>query len=303
MTWLILCIVAACAWAIGNFIDNYIADVIFKNKTPQALKAINGPFYLLIAGAIALIVGLEATEPLQIAMLMLSGALSSLASIPYYTALKHEEATGAAIYYQLIPVFYLVADWLIFQQEISGRQILAFLIIFAAPIVVIFSRKRAKTRRNEMTAGLLFVIYAIITVASGLFSTHFSDNIGFTTMFFWYLIGRGCCDLLLFIVNGSWRHRFKYIWRHKRKQFLISAITDQTFHTIAEFAYRSAMIIGVAALASVVANTAELIITFVLGIILSIIWPKFGREQIHRHIIIAHLLATILAVIGVIILQ
>ncbi len=303
MTWIILCIVAASAWAIGAFIDNYIADVIFKNKTPQALKAINGPFYLLIAGAIALFAGLEATEPLQIAMLMLSGALSSVGSIPYYNALKHEEATGAAIYYQLIPVFYLVADWIFFRQQISGQQILGFFIIFAAPVIVIFSRKRPKSRRNEMAAALLFILYAIITVASGLFSTHFSYNISFFTMFFWYLIGRGCCDVILFAINGSWRERFQYIWRRKRKQFLLSAITDQALHTVAEFAYRAAMILGVAALASVVANTAELIITFVLGIILSIIWPKFGREQIHRHIIIAHLLATVLAVIGVIILQ
>ena len=71
----------------------------------------------------------------------------------------------------------------------------------------------------------------------------------------------------------------------------------------AEFASRWSLILGVAALASVVANVAELILTFVLGLVLSAIWPKFGREKLNRHIIIAHLLAVVLCITGIIILQ
>ena len=303
MFWIILCLIAATAWSIGAFIDNYIADVIFKNKTPQAMKALNGPFYLIIAVAIMFFAGIEQAEPLQVAMLALSGVLSSLASIPYYNALKHEEATGAAIFYQFIPLMYLVADWLLFHENITSQQILGFIIILAAPTIVIFSRKRPKSRRTEMAAALLFIAYDLFVVASGLLSTHYSDNISFFTMFFWYLIGRGCSDIVLFIINRPWRERFKYVWRRNRSKFLLSVTINQTLHIIAEFASRTAMIIGVAALASALCNTSELIITFILGIILSIICPKFGRENIHRHIVIAHLLATILAVIGIIILQ
>ncbi len=303
MLWLFLCLYAATAWSFSAFIDNYITDVIFKNKTPQAMKLLNGPIYLLVAGAIALFAGLEHTELGQTGMLILSGVLSSFASIPYYLGLKHEEATGAAIFYQIIPLIYLVADWLIFGESITGQQILGFLIILAAPAIVIFSRKRAKSRRTEMAAALLFILYDVLVVSSGLISTHFSEGINFFTMFFWYLIGRGSCNLLLMAINKPWQERFKYIWRRKRKPFIISVGINQLIHTTAEFAARAAMILGVAALASVTCNTTELIITFVLGIILSLIWPKFGREKIHRHIIIAHLLATVLAVVGIIILQ
>ena len=104
-------------------------------------------------------------------------------------------------------------------------------------------------------------------------------------------------------INKPWQQRFKYIWRRKRKRFLIAILANQAISTSAELAIRAAMILGVTALVSVTCNAAELIITFLLGIVLSLIWPKFGRENIHRHVVIAHLLATVLAVVGIIILK
>lgn len=303
MLWLFLCLYAATAWSFGAFIDNYLTDVIFKNKTPQAMKLVNGLFYLLAALGFFLFANIENATPLQICFLLLSGALSSLASIPYYLGLKYEEATGAAIFYQIMPVLYLIADWAIFGQNISGQQILGFLVILAAPATIIFSRKRPKSRRTEVAAALLFLLYVSVSVASGLLSTHFGEGLSFPTMFFWYLIGRGVCDVILMAINKPWQQRFKYIWRRKRKRFLLAVLTNQLISTSAELTSRIAMILGVAALVSVICNAAELIITFVLGIVLSLIWPRFGREKIHRHIVIAHLLATVLAVVGIIILQ
>lgn len=303
MLWLFLCLYAATAWSFGAFLDNYLTDVIFKNKTPQAMKLVNGFSYLVIALGIFLFAPIENASLIQIVLLLLSGVLSSVASIPYYLGLKYEEATGAAIFCPIIPVLYLVADWAIFGQSITLEQILGFLVILAAPAIVVFSRKRPKSRRTEVAAALLFLLYISISVASGLLSTHFGEGLSFFTMFFWYLLGRGISDITLMAVNKPWQQRFKYIWRRKRKRFLIAILANQAISTSAELASRAAMVLGVTALVSVTSNAAELIITFLLGIVLSLIWPKFGRENIHRHVIVAHLLATILAVVGIIILK
>ena len=92
----------------------------------------------------------------------------------------------------------------------------------------------------------------------------------------------------------------KFIWRRKKWQFLFAEGTNQIICIIAEFLSRYALIIGVASLISVTYNVLELIFTFALGIILSIIWPKFGREKLNRHVVIAHFIAPILATIGII---
>lgn len=110
-------------------------------------------------------------------------------------------------------------------------------------------------------------------------------------------------DIFLYLCNKSWRQRILYIMRRKKKQFLAATLSGTLISLAGEFAYRQSLILGVTALASVVANASQLVITFILGIVLSLIWPKFGREKLNKHIVRAHLVATILATIGIIILQ
>ena len=95
----------------------------------------------------------------------------------------------------------------------------------------------------------------------------------------------------------------KYVWRRNWPKFILFSGTNQAICIIGEFLCRYALIIGTASLVAATYNVLELIFTFALGIILSIIWPKFGREKMERHVIVAHLIATILAAIGIILVQ
>ena len=267
------------------------------------MKVVNGITYLILVAVLYFVMPPEVIENWQIGLLILSGALASLASIPYFLGLKNEEATGATIYYQLIPLIYLIVGWSIFHEPITLRQVLGFIIIIIAPILIVFSRKRPRSRRKGFISALFFILYVVTVATSGLISTKVGESIPFFTVFFYFMLGRGITDVVLFILNKSWQQRMKYIWRRKRKVFLPTIIFNQIMTIAAEFASRWSLILGVAALASVIANVAELILTFVLGLVLSAIWPKFGREKLNRHIIIAHLLAVVLCITGIIILQ
>ena len=303
MLWLILSLFAALGWSIASFFDNYATDVVFRAKTPQAMKILNGIVYLVLAAIMFFVAPPEQIELWQAALLLLSGVVTSSASIFYYQGLKTEEATSATIYYQLIPVLYLIIGWIFFNETISLQQFLGFFIILSAPIIVIFSRKRPKSRRKEVAAGLFFLIYTIMAGASGLLSTEVGKDMNYQTVFFYFILGRGMMDILLYLCNKSWRQRILYIMRRKKKQFLAATLSGTLISLAGEFAYRQSLILGVTALASVVANASQLVITFILGIVLSLIWPKFGREKLKRHVIVAHLIAVVLCVVGVIILQ
>ncbi len=302
MLWLILCIIAALTWSVSAFIDNYQTDVIFKGKTPQAMKVLNGPVYILISVVVGIIMQIQIPEFAQIGLLMLSGALSSVGALAYYQALENEEATGAAIFYQLQPVLFLIVDFLIFGETITPKQILGFVVILMAPIIVVFSRKRAKSRRMAIHAALLLVLYVIIATASAEIAVRSSASIDYRSVFVFYLFGRGFTDCLLGLIP-KYRKRHKYILKRSPKAYVGTVVLNQCLCAFADFVYRYGLVIGVAALGSAVTNAAELILTFVLGIILSIVWPNFGREKLHRHLVIAHIIAVILCVIGIIIIQ
>ena len=303
MLWLFLCIAVALIWSFSAFIDNYVTDVIFRDKKPQSMKILNGISYLIFAAIVFFIFKIQDIPIDHIALLLLSGVASSVASIPYYLALREEESTTAAVFYQLIPVIYLLVDCFVFGESITPLQLIAFVIILTAPVIIIFSRKRPRSRRIEFSAALLLIVYVLFSALSGILSTHVGESYDFPTVFFYFLIGRGLSDIILYATHNDWQQRMKYIWRHKKWQFLFTVGFNQIICIIAEFLSRYALIIGIASLVSVTYNVMELIFTFVLGIILSIIWPKFGREKLNRHVIIAHLIAVVLATVGIILLQ
>ena len=303
MFWLIICVLVAIIWSLSAFIDNYATDVIFHGKKPQSMKIFNGISYLIFATLVFLLFGVKEIAIKDICLILLSGATASLSSIPYYLALRKEEATTAAVFYQLIPVIYLFVDWLIFGQAITSLQLLAFMIIISAPIIIISSRKRLRSRRIEFKAALLLLLFVTLSAASGVLSTHAGEHYNYYSVFFYFLVGRGISDIILFTTHRDWQKRMKYIWQHKRKDFLIAEGINQVICIIADFLSRYALIIGIASLVSVTYNVLELIFTFILGIILSIIWPKFGREKLNRHIVLAHLIAVVLATVGIILIQ
>ncbi|MBR0134067.1 hypothetical protein IJM16_02270, partial [Candidatus Saccharibacteria bacterium] len=220
-----------------------------------------------------------------------------------YRALKHEETTTASIFLQVVPVIYLIGDFLVFGEKITAMQLLAFFIIISAPMVVIFSRRRKRMRKLEIGAALLLLAYSVLAATSGLITSHAGAGYDFNNVFAYFVIGRGIMDLIYYFCNPSWQKRYKYVHKHDFKRLYISLTAAQVIFLIAEFAGRYALIIGIPALVSVTSTALELIVVFVLGIILSIIVPVFGREKLSKHIIIAHLIATILAVTGIIILQ
>ena len=303
MLWLILCAISAGIWAISIILDNYLSDVLFKGRQTSSMKGLNGVFYLFCAVLTIIIFGIPTLDLTIVGLMLLAGFLSAIASLPYYRALKDEESTTAAIFFQLIPFFYLIADGLIFRETITPIQLIAFVLMMTATAVVIFSRRRARMRKMEYTSALLFIAYDFFIALSGIITTHIGETHAFTSIFFWFLIGRGVTDVLLYLFNPSWRKRIKYICRHHKAELIGIVGINQIICVIAEFASRYALIIGIAAVVSATNSIMELVFTFILGIVLSIIWPKFGREKLSRHIIIAHLIAVVLATIAIILIH
>lgn len=301
MQWIIFCLIAAVVFSISVFIDNYLTDVIFKSRTPQAIKAIDCVLYTILAIIIATVFGLEST-PISIILLALtSGAITSLSSIFYYLALRDEEATTAAVFFQIIPILCIIADFFILGHEITLQQIFGFILVLLAPIIIAFSRRRKSMRKLEIKAFGLFMAYVIFHAIGSIgYAKAEQYNPDAMTLFFWFIAGRALFDTVSTILMPSYRKRIKQVIKKDKFRFIFLATATLGFTAIGDFLVRYSYNFTTTSLATVVANASELIVTFVLGIILTIIWPKFGREKLSRHIVISHLIAVILIVIGII---
>ena len=304
MLWLILSLISAAIYSLCGFIDNYITDVIFRNNRSESVKGFYGPTYIISGIVVACIFGLNGIDLKAIGLVSLSSAIISLASIPYYRALKNEDATGAAVYYQLSPLFYLLLDIFILNKQITVMNMIGFIVILLAPIVIVMSRKRARSRKLALSSAILFILYVVIASTGGsLFAAVANSGYNIMSIFSIALTSRGIFDLILFIANKKWHHRCKNVWQSHAKAILTATLVNQALFIAAEFCYRYGYTLTNTSTVSVVVNASELIMTFIFGIILSIIWPNFGREKIRRHEVVAHLFAVLLATVGIILIN
>ncbi len=303
MEWIILSIITAAIYSFTAFLDNYTADVIFNNNKPQSIKVFNGVTYLIFAFFLSMIFGVAEIPGSSIALLMLAGVVTSISSIPYYLALKDEEATGAAIFYQMQPIFYLIASVFFFNESISIPQIIALVLIMLSPIVIILSRRSKKSRQRQINTTLKFVVYVFLLSISGIITTHAGDDLPYMTVFTYFLLGRGLSDAFLSIAFRSWREQFKKTFKKTPGKLIGIVSLNQFLCIVAEYTSRLALIIGSSAIVSALVNSSELILTFLMGIIFTIKWPKFGREELKRHVIIAHVIGIVLCIAGVLIME
>lgn len=304
MHWITLCLITAFGYAISAIIDNYNTDVLFKSRKPQAVKVINGFLYLIIAGIIAIIFGVESTPMPTILIAIASGILASIASIPYYLGLRDEEATTGTIFYQLMPVFCIIGDIFLLERSINLQQALGFAIILTSPFIIILARRRKSARKFEIKASFFFLLYVLLLTCSTLIYAR--AEIGKTsimTLFFWFVIGRASFDILATLIMPSWRKRLKQVRKEFPIKLFIFIPATLIITMAADFALRLSFRETNTSIATAFSNASELIFTFILGIVLTVIWPNFGREKLNRHIVLSHLLAIAIIVIGIILTQ
>lgn len=306
MNWLFFVIIAVVADSLRIFIDNYVSDVYFKGRHAVSQKLFDGCAFLIFGILMLSVVGFDfgGISLIVASLIMLSGILHSVAGIPYYRALELDDSTNIGIFTQLAPVLYLILGWFFLDQAFSPFQLIAFAIIICAPFLIVFTTRK-RSRSVKLKAVFFAFLYVLISVIGNLvFVKVNTGEFNFITAIGLVLIGKGVSDILIVWTVPKLRKRFFDVERKSRHRLLIPLTMSSAVTTIQQFTYRAALITAPAvAVASVASDSAEPIVIFFMGLLLTLIWPKFGREKLDRKTVLVHLIATALVVVGIILLQ
>lgn len=306
LNWIILVIIATVFDSIRIFIDNYTSDVYFKENGAVSQKLFYGYAYILIAIIISIITGFDFifSNFLAISLIFLSGILSSISGIPYYKALEIDDSTNIGIFIQLAPILYLILGWLFLGETISITQFISFFIILSAPLLIILT-SRKRSRKTKLRAIILAFLYIFIAVSANLiFVKANTESLNFVNEIAILFLGKGVANLFIIYSCPKWHKRFKTVLKSSKKKVLAPLISNTLIGVVKDFAYRGALVAAPAvALASAASDSTEPIVIFFMGLVLTLIWPKFGREKLNKKSVLVHLVATILAVSGVVLLQ
>lgn len=312
MNWLVVVALSVMSYASEIFIDNYISDVYFKEKGAVAQKWFFGfaqtIFGILLFVVTLVAVGIDfAAAGWQVfALLIVSGFFTSIASIFYYKALEIDDSTNLGIFIQLSPVFYLIFGWLILGQTFNPLQFLAFAVIIAAPLLIIFTTRK-KSRGVRVRAVLFALLYVVISTLANILFVQEDANaaeLSFFVEFAFLYMGKGIGNLVVMGCAPKLRRRFHYVSRASHKKVYRPLSASFFCSVFTNLTYNAALILAPSvAVASAASDSAIPIVVFFAGIILTAIWPKFGREKMDRKTVIVHLVATMLVVIGIVMIQ
>lgn len=306
MSWIIFVIITVLLASIVIYIDNYVSDFYFKGRGAASQKYFFAFAYIITAIILLLIFGIDfgISEPFRLLAIFASGLITSVAGIFYYKALEIDNSTNLGIFIQLAPILYLILGWLFAGDRISPLQFAASLIILMAPILIVLTARK-NSRKIRIKAIIYTFLYVLIAVTGNfIFAKSNSTDINFATEIALVFLGKGIGNVIIMLTMSKWRRRFVNIVRQTHKKVLIPMSISAILNIIKDFCYRSALVLApTIALASATSDSAQPIVIFFMGLLLTLIWPKFGRENLNRKSVIVHLIATILVVTGIILLQ
>ncbi len=306
MEWLSLVLVAVLSGSSHIYVDNYISDVYFKGRNAVSQKLFFAIAFTVIAVVLMAISGFEVFnfEPKVSLLLILAGLLASLAGIPYYRALEIDDSTNLGIFIQIAPILFLVLGWIFLGESISPIQMVAFVVIMMAPLLILLTTGK-RSRKVKLRAIFYAFLYVFVGVCGHLiFVKENSSDLDFVSEIALILLGKGIGNAIIMAFKPKWVKRFIKIYRTSRGKVLRPLLGTFIFNLMKDFSYRAALVLAPsAALASAVSDSAEPIVIFFMGIILTLIWPSIGREKLSKKSVLVHLAATVLVVIGIILLQ
>ncbi|MBR2659029.1 EamA family transporter [Candidatus Saccharibacteria bacterium] len=306
MNWLVLVSISTILYCINIFTDNYVSDYYFKGKGAVSQKLFYGWGWIVVTIPIVCFFWQEyvATPFLPLFILFVAGLMHGLAGIPYFRALELDDSTDLGIFIQLAPVLYLALGWMFLGETFSLLQLIAIAVILLAPILIV-ATTRKRSRKIRMRAVFYSIIYVTIAVIANLiFAKTDAGTLSIIPKIAMVFLGKGVANLIIVYSQPKLRKRFKYVAETSRKKVLVPLAINGTIGVFKEITYRAGLILAPAvAIASAASDSVTPVVIFFMGILLTLIWPKFGREKLNRKTVIVHLVATVLVVVGIVLLQ
>lgn len=311
--WILLPILGAVGYSLSRFIRNFLIDTEFQRRDVSALATMTAGSYIIIMVLLFAVFGPEVFNlPMGIIVGMFaSGALTVLSQFPQFKALKIAETVEVTIFSQCAPLIALIFGLIFLRQSINGQQLLGFGMIMLAAGILVFAQNNKRTQKLKMrTAGLVLASSAMWIMADIVFTACLGESrelnvVEFAKYFMYFEMGSLITIAVLTIFRPSWQKTLKKVFFTKRKgkNLIISLINNIVFAG-AETLYKIALMMTPAvALLSVIDQVSGLIVTFILGIVLSLFYPKLGREKLTKQILVRHLLAAVLVGAGIILVS
>ncbi len=303
MNWFLIALLNPILHAFINHFDKYLLSKYIKGGTVGALILFSALFAVVALPVIFFINPqvLSSVSFWQGLILMLNGALLTVAILFYLYALDTDEASYVAPFFQLVPVFGFITGFLILGEVLTSQQVVAGLVILAGSFLLSLELNEGKTRIKKKMVLLMLgssFFYAINAVIFKSIAVHQ----GFLDSLFWDMAGKFLFGVILYFAVASYRKEFIHLIKVSGKAVISLNVFNEIIGLIGEFALIFAVLYAPVALVQSVSGMQPAFV-LIIGVFLTVFSPKFAEESLTRKFLAQKILGIVIITIGVYLLE
>jgi drug/metabolite transporter (DMT)-like permease len=297
MAWLFFAFSGPVLWAVSTHFDKYLVERYFKHSDVAVLLVFTALIGLLTLPFIAYYErAIFAPGGGRIALITLPGVLYMGATLFYLRALQSDEASVVAPLFQTVPLFGYLLAYFVLGERPSGVQVTGGILIVAGTAIVSV-RFGQKARRFKLRLVLLMLCCGLAAAVSGLIFKLFAVEVAFWTTTFWMFVGEAIFGAALLCV-GTYRRQFVELFRANATALLAVNGSNELINLGGALGSRYALMFAPLSIVQAIGSTTTLFV-FVFGVLLSVLFPRLGREALSWRDLLQKGAAAVLVALGV----
>jgi uncharacterized membrane protein len=265
-------------WAISVHLDKYLVERFFKESNVAVLLV-----FTALAGVL-LLPFIWYYEPSvmspsagSIALIIFAGILYMTALLLYLRALQSEEASVVSPFFQAGPLFGYVLAYLVLGETLTRQQMAGGAMIVIGALIVSLRFGQSTKMFKMRLAALMLACGFIMALASLIFKV-FAIRVEFWTTTFWMFVGEGIFGVALLLIP-AFRRQFMALVRANTAALLSINASNELINLGGGLGNRYALLFAPLSIVQAIGSTTTLFV-FAFGLVLSIFFPRLGREDL-----------------------
>lgn len=298
MNWFLISLLGPLLYALTNYIDKILLEKYFKESGIGTILLFSS---LISIFALPIFFVIDKTvldvNIVNILILAVKGILGVGVLWCYLIALKNEEASVVIVFYQLVPVFGGILGYFFLNEVLTLMQLISMAIIILGTTIISFeidSDNHFKLRKQTvvpMLAASLFwaiggVIFKLVALEENLWRSLFWEHVMLV------LVG-----IIIYLTISSYRKNFISALKNNSKNILSLNFLNEFIYISGNVAVSYAYLLAPIALV-LLSESFQPIFVLIIGIILTIFFPKLATEKIRAKHIWQKIIAICLTGIG-----
>jgi len=297
VSWVIFAFSGPVLWAVSVHLDKYLVERFFKESDVAVLLLFTALVGVLLLPFIWYYEP-SVTNPTagSMALIILSGILYMGAMLLYLQALQNEEASVVAPFFQASPLFGYVLAYAVLGETLSLRQMAGGALIVIGALIVSVRFGQGRPAFKARLAALMLACGFALAVSALIFKI-FAIEVEFWTTTFWLFVGEGLFGCALLLVP-SYRRQFIAVLRANTVALLSINGSNELINLGGGLGNRYALMFAPLSIVQAIGSTTTLFV-FAFGVVLSVLFPGLGREDLSGRELAQKGVAAVLVAIGV----